>query len=108
MVDSVTSFSYLPIRFMSYLGFVVALLGFLYAGVILMNAVNGHPVQGWSSLIVVVLLPRRCSDADDGNSGRISLAASDESRRRPRYIIEATTGDDNIQTGEACWLEKRV
>ena len=32
LVDSITSFTYLPIRLMSYVGFVVAFVGFVYAG----------------------------------------------------------------------------
>ena len=43
VVDSVTSFSYLPIRLMSIVGFVVAIVGFLYAGVVTVNALAGRP-----------------------------------------------------------------
>ena len=56
VVDSITSFTYLPIRMMSYVGFTVALLGFLYAAMVVGNALAGNPVQGWSSLMVVVLI----------------------------------------------------
>ena len=55
-VDCITSFTYLPIRYMSYAGLIVAVLGFLYAGEVLVNAFRGHPVQGWTSLIIVVLV----------------------------------------------------
>src|SRR5205823_9479410 len=55
-VDSIVSFSYAPIRLMSLAGACVSLLGFLYAGVVLANAFCGRPVEGWSSLMVVVLL----------------------------------------------------
>jgi dolichol-phosphate mannosyltransferase len=96
VVDSVTSFSYVPIRFMSYFGFLVAVLGFLYAGVIIINALSGDPVQGWSSLIVVVLLLGGIQMLMMGILGEYLWRALDESRRRPRYIIEATTRDDNI------------
>lgn len=96
VVDSITSFSYLPIRFMSYLGFLVAFLGFFYAGVIIINALNGNPVQGWSSLIVVVLVLGGIQMLMMGILGEYLWRALDESRRRPRYIIEATTGDDNM------------
>ena len=41
-VDSITSFTYEPIRFMSYAGFVVALVG--------------KPSSGWSLLMIVLLL----------------------------------------------------
>src|SRR5215472_4193696 len=54
-VDSITAFSYAPIRFMSYLGALVASAAFLYAIEVIINALRGAPIQGWSSLMVVLL-----------------------------------------------------
>lgn len=99
VVDSVTSFSYLPIRFMSYLGFLVAVMGFIYAGVVILNALAGNPVQGWSSLIVVVLLIGGVQMVMMGVLGEYLWRALDEARRRPRYIVEAATGQHG-QTAE--------
>ena len=93
VVDSVTSFSYFPIRLMSYLGFVVALLGFAYATVVVANAIAGHPVEGWSSLMVVVLVVGGVQMLMFGVLGEYLWRALHESRRRPRYIIEATLRD---------------
>jgi polyisoprenyl-phosphate glycosyltransferase len=93
VVDSVTSFSYLPIRFMSYLGFFVAFLGFVYAGVVIVNAIEGSPAQGWSSLMVIVLVLGGLQMLMMGILGEYLWRALDEARRRPRYIIEATTCD---------------
>jgi len=101
VVDSVTSFSYLPIRFMSYLGFFVAFLGFLYAGVVSFNALNGHPVQGWSSLIVVVLLVSGIQMLMMGVLGEYLWRALDEARRRPRYIVEAATESPDETSAQA-------
>jgi polyisoprenyl-phosphate glycosyltransferase len=89
-VDSVTSFTYLPIRFMSYLGFIVALSGFLYAVEIIYNAVAGNPPSGWSSLMVVVLVLGGIQMLMMGMLGEYLWRALDESRRRPRYLIEAS------------------
>jgi dolichol-phosphate mannosyltransferase len=91
-VDSVTSFSYVPIRFMSYLGSVVGLLGLLYAGLVVINFIGGNPVPGWSSLIVVVLLVGGIQMMMMGVLGEYLWRALDEARRRPRYIVEATVG----------------
>ena len=91
LVDSVTSFTYLPIRLMSYLGFLVAFAGFIYAGIVIANALSGHPVQGWSSLIVVVLVIGGIQMLMMGVLGEYLWRALDESRGRPRYLIEATT-----------------
>ena len=96
VVDSVTSFSYVPIRFMSYLGFAVAFIGFVYAGIVILNYLRGAPVQGWSSLMVVVLLVGGMQMVMMGVLGEYLWRALDESRRRPRYIIEARTAHGQV------------
>ena len=93
VVDSVTSFSYQPIRLMSYAGFVVALAGFLYAIVVVINSVRGNPVQGWSSLMVVLLVVGGMQMVMMGVLGEYIWRSLDESRRRPRYLIERDTLD---------------
>lgn len=94
VVDSVTSFSYLPIRLMSYVGFVVAFFGFLYAGLVIANAIGGQPAEGWSSLMVVVLVVGGLQMLMMGVLGEYLWRALDEARRRPRYVIEATLGGE--------------
>ncbi len=91
-VDSVTSFTYLPVRFMSYLGFIVALIGFLYAGLVIMNALGGHPPQGWASLMVVVLVVGGIQMLMMGVLGEYLWRALDEARGRPQYVMEETFG----------------
>lgn len=87
VVDSVTSFSYLPIRLMSLAGFVVAIIGFLYAAVVVVNALAGRPAQGWASLMVVVLVGG-VQMLMMGVLGEYLWRALDETRGRPRYLIE--------------------
>ena len=104
VVDSVTSFSYVPIRFMSYLGFTVAFAGFMYAGLVILNYLRGAPIEGWSSLIVVVLVLGGIQMVMMGVLGEYLWRALDESRRRPRYIIEAATSDGPaLHAAPAAW-----
>ena len=91
VVDSVTAFTYLPIRVMSYLGFGVAVLGFLYAGFIATNAFGGHPVEGWSSLMVVVLLLGGMQMILLGVLGEYVWRSLDAARGRPAYLVDAET-----------------
>jgi len=94
LVDSVTSFTYFPIRLMSYVGFIIAFAGFVYAGVVIGNALSGRTVQGWSSLMVVVLVIGGIQMLMAGVLGEYLWRALDESRGRPRYLIEATTDSE--------------
>ena len=80
---------------MSYVGFVVALLGFLYAGLVIANALAGQPAQGWSSLMVVVLIVGGIQMLMMGVLGEYLWRALDEARRRPRYLIEASIDQQN-------------
>lgn len=90
-IDSVTAFSYLPIRLITCVGFIVALMGFFYAAVVLTNAVLGHPIEGWTSLMVVVLIIGGVQMLMMGVLGEYLWRSFDESRKRPRFLIEATT-----------------
>ena len=92
VVDSVTSFTYLPIRLMSYLGISIAILGFLYAGFVIFNAIAGRPTEGWSSLMVAVLVVGGIQMLMMGILGEYLWRALDEARQRPRYILEADVG----------------
>lgn len=92
VLDSVTAFTYLPVRLISYLGAAIGLLGFLYAGLVVVNALFGNPTEGWSSLMVVILLLSGMQMLMMGVLGEYMWRALDESRRRPRYLIEACAG----------------
>lgn len=97
VVDSLTSFSYLPIRLMSLVGFMVAILGFLYAGVVIVNVIAGRPPQGWTSLMVIVLVIGGIQMMMMGILGEYLWRTLDETRRRPHYLIEASTDTpDNL------------
>ena len=91
IVDSVTSFTYFPIRVMSYVGFVTAFLGFLYAALVTFNALRGLPPQGWASLMVIVLIIGGIQMIMLGVLGEYLWRALDEARARPRYLIETVT-----------------
>lgn len=89
-VDSFVSFSYAPIRLMSLAGAAISVLGFLYALFVVFNALRGHPVEGWSSLMVVVLILGGFQLLMLGVLGEYLWRAFDEARGRPRYVIEET------------------
>ena len=78
---------------MAYVGFIFALVGFIYAGLVIATALTGEPVQGWASLMVVVLVLGGFQMIMMGVLGEYLWRALDESRRRPRYVIEAEIGE---------------
>jgi glycosyltransferase involved in cell wall biosynthesis len=93
-LDSITAFSYFPIRVMSLVGISVACLGFLYAVIVVADAfLVGIPVEGWTSLMIVLLIVGGLQMTMLGVLGEYLWRALDESRRRPRYNVESFAGN---------------
>jgi glycosyltransferase involved in cell wall biosynthesis len=87
--DGITSFSSLPLKFSSYLGILTACAGFLYAlYIIYLRLFTDLPVQGWSSIVVVVLLLGGVQLLALGMIGEYLGRIHDESKHRPLYIVE--------------------
>jgi dolichol-phosphate mannosyltransferase len=97
-VDSMTSFSYKPIRLMTYLGFVLAFFAFAYLLVVLINYLTGGAPQGWTSLMAAILLIGGLQMMMIGFLGEYIWRSLDESRQRPPYIIESQTKQDHQAT----------
>jgi polyisoprenyl-phosphate glycosyltransferase len=93
-VDSLTSFSYKPIRLMTYTGFAIAFLSFVYLVVVLINYLTGVAPQGWTSQMAAIVLMGGLQMMMIGILGEYIWRSLDESRQRPSYIIEAQTGHD--------------
>ena len=88
LVDSIIAFTYLPIRYMMAFGSAIGLLGFLYSLFVVYNYTQGSPTQGWSSLLVVVLMLGGMQMMMLGVLGEYIWRALDESRARPLYLVE--------------------
>ena len=90
LIDSIVAFSDAPIRLISVLGVCTACTGFLYALFILWTFIHGSPVQGWASLMVVTLCMGGVQMIMLGVLGEYLWRTYDESRKRPKYIVEYT------------------
>jgi len=89
MIDSILSFSHVLIRYMSILGLATAFVGFVYAAWVVGKAIFfGLAVEGWSSLIVAILVVGGVQMMMLGVLGEYLWRTFDESRRRPRFVIE--------------------
>jgi dolichol-phosphate mannosyltransferase len=91
VADSITSFSYGPVRMMSYLGGGVALTGFVCALAVIGTSLAGRTPAGWAGMAALLLVLGGMQMLMLGLLGEYVWRALDESRRRPRYLIEETT-----------------
>ncbi len=89
VLDSMMSFSYFPIRFMSGLGVtysIAAVLMMIY--VVVEKFTVGTPILGWASLMCVVLFSFGILMLMMGILGEYVWRALDASRNRPPYLID--------------------
>ncbi len=90
-LDSFVAFSYLPLRASSLMGMVLSLLGLCYAAfIIIARLFRDIPIEGWTSLMVVLLVVSGAQMMMIGVLGEYLWRNLDETRRRPRFIVERT------------------
>ncbi|MCQ2523095.1 MAG: glycosyltransferase family 2 protein [Lachnospiraceae bacterium] len=89
VVDSLMSFSYAPIRFMTYTGFIFDIFAFIiFISVLVEYFTKGTPIAGWSSLMCVVLLSAGLILMMLGMLGEYVWRVLDAARNRPPFIID--------------------
>lgn len=95
-IDTFMAFSYTPIRIISGIGIIVSLGAFIFAIIIIFNKFyNNIPVQGWASLMVVLLGLSGIQLLTLAIIGEYLWRNFDESRKRPIYVIEKEIGIDD-------------
>jgi dolichol-phosphate mannosyltransferase len=106
--DAFVLFSYTPLRIMSYLGMLCSLLGFAYAlWIIILRLRTAAPVQGWSSLMVAVLVLGGVQMIMLGVLGEYLWRTLEAARRRPVYFLEEISETDSAMEAQPQPLERR-
>lgn len=94
-LDSMISFSFLPIRLISYAGVFISLAGFLYAILIIFLRMSDITrVPGWSSLMIVFLLTSGLQLLMLGVIGEYLWRSADQVKGRPLYVVRDQIGFD--------------
>jgi len=86
-VDGITSFSEVPLRFASYLGFMTSAFAFLYAVVVLVLKFAHRNYPGYTSTIVAILFLGGVQLLGIGILGEYLGRVYDEIKGRPLYLI---------------------
>ncbi len=86
--DALTSFSIMPLRLASYLGLLLGLLSLLMLGYTLGSWASGHVVEGWTSLLTVVLILGSTQLILFGLLGEYVGRLYLETKRRPLFVID--------------------
>lgn len=89
LIDGILSYSYFPIRLMSILGIIIALFGFIYAIIIVIERFLGNvPFKGWAPIMVLVLILSGIQMLMLGIIGEYLWRTLEQVRKRPSFIIE--------------------
>ena len=88
-IDSFVAFSYVPIRFLSVLGLVVAIGSFAYGGVVFFTWLSrGIAVRGFTALAILLTFTAGIQMLMLGVLGEYLWRTLDETRKRPPYVID--------------------
>lgn len=89
VMDSMMSFSYMPVRFMTYIGVFFDIFAFLLMiSVLVEYFTKGVPILGWASIMCVILLSSGLILSMLGVLGEYLWRTLDASRERPTFIID--------------------
>lgn len=92
-IDTFVSFSFLPVRVISSLGLIVSLLSFAFGFYVVINRlVWGTKVEGWTSVMLAVLVLGGVQLTMIGVLGEYLWRILDETRDRPLYVIDRELG----------------
>ena len=88
-MDSMMSFSYFPIKFMSGVGATFAIISFIWIiEVLIERFVTGIPVQGWATLMCLILFSTGLILLMLGVLGEYLWRTLDASRNRPVFLVD--------------------
>ncbi len=88
-LEGVTSFSTVPLRLWTYIGFFISIIAFIYASFLIINKLFfGNDVPGYPSLMTVILFLGGIQLIGIGVLGEYIGRIYIETKNRPKYIIK--------------------
>jgi len=95
-LDAITGFSYAPLQFATYLGFVIAMLSAVFALVVVYARLfmSDHPFLGQATTLVAVLFLGGIQLITLGIIGEYLGRIYDEVKARPLYLVREALGFD--------------
>lgn len=96
-VEGITSFTTFPLRISTFIGVMVSLLSFIFMIYVLVKAlVWGDPVQGYPTMMVVILFLGGIQLLSLGILGEYVGRIFNESKKRPTYIVRDFNGNKEM------------
>ncbi|MEQ1574173.1 MAG: glycosyltransferase family 2 protein [Vicinamibacterales bacterium] len=90
--DGITSFSAMPLKLATWMGYAASGLAFLYLGSVFVQKMLGYTVEGWATIMVAVLFLGGVQLIGLGIIGEYIGRIYTESKGRPLYIVDEVIG----------------
>ena len=90
--DGITSFSVMPLRFITFLGLSVLFISFMLSIWVVIAKISGVAVSGWTSMMLIVLFLGGVQMLSIGIIGEYIGKIYKETKRRPRFFVEKIKG----------------
>ena len=87
-IDSLMSYSFFPIRFMSAFGIILSFIGFLYAIVVFIERVYGGVIDQRAPIVILILILSGFQILMLGVIGEYVWRTLSQVRNRPKYLID--------------------
>ncbi|GAA4033078.1 glycosyltransferase family 2 protein [Sphingomonas rosea] len=92
-LDALTGFSSAPLKLASHVGLLLSLGSLLIIGYILFAFVTGHSIQGWTSLMLVVVVLGAVQMFVLAMMGEYIGRLYSQAKQRPLYIVQDIAGE---------------
>jgi polyisoprenyl-phosphate glycosyltransferase len=93
-IDAIMSYSFFPIRFISAMGIIIALVGFIYAVIVLFQRLLVEDyIYGWSPIVILILILSGFQLLMLGVIGEYVWRTLSQSRKRLQYVIDEIIED---------------
>ena len=105
-LEGITSFSTAPLRLATYMGLATALVAFAYGLWVIGKALLwGDPVQGWPTMMAVILFLGGVQLIALGLIGEYLGRLYEESKQRPLYVVDAWRPGSGVCSGQVNVVE---
>jgi len=98
--DGITSFSTMPLKLATWLGYASAVLAVLYLISVFVQKLLGYTVDGWATIMVAMLFMGSVQLICIGILGEYIGRVFNEVKPRPMYVIEEDLHSDSAGPGE--------
>ncbi len=104
-LDGLTSFSSIPLKLSTFLGYAASLLAFFYACTVFVQKAMGITVKGWPTIMVAMLFLGGVQLICLGIIGEYIARIFNQIKNRPMYVIEEIYHSEVTQDQEKATVE---